>query len=495
MNHTQLPPRAYAWPPASGWHPEAIMPAHWNLLAYAQAAKLPKMELSPAAPAVPPPERKSHGNRLAVEWEQYRRLERLFTISHFQDAAMEFCCHNVPAHKIGRSDNDDENGGGISIAVKPFATGRAIPIGKPSDIARVVRWVLEYPLATVSHMMHLVFPQTADFTIQEGADGNVDDNSDHEILRWATWALDVNMITEVQDTWTESVVIIIQPPWILSAADLLSFVKIPTVYDICSHKRSHWFVVTSYWGWVFGCFSQRRTRVYTSRVIPYDSAKPNATVVECLFFWFSCAMASQIHPPHAWIPPEVPEPLEDFELDTNADDIVADVQPAEDGDTPQNEPQADPAPSGSDGNNPNVGRGIFPGTAPSESSWNARSDARSHTPSGIESDEEEDARAVLLQLIPELAMPPRSHVVRSNMLPDDAHDVDNFGIIDQWFERVRSGQYQHTPFATQTRTRGSESVAGSALTFTTVTSVSTIREFADQDQKRGTWMSPQERNE
>ncbi len=27
------------------------------------------------------------------------------------------------------------------------------------------------------------------------------------------------------------------------------------VYDICSRNRSHHFVVTTYWGWVFGAFS------------------------------------------------------------------------------------------------------------------------------------------------------------------------------------------------------------------------------------------------
>lgn len=28
------------------------------------------------------------------------------------------------------------------------------------------------------------------------------------------------------------------------------------IYDVCSHNQSHWFVLTTYWGWVFGAFSQ-----------------------------------------------------------------------------------------------------------------------------------------------------------------------------------------------------------------------------------------------
>ena len=28
------------------------------------------------------------------------------------------------------------------------------------------------------------------------------------------------------------------------------------IYDVCSHNKSRWFVFTTYWGWMFGAFSQ-----------------------------------------------------------------------------------------------------------------------------------------------------------------------------------------------------------------------------------------------
>ncbi|KAI9064339.1 hypothetical protein FKP32DRAFT_1591758 [Trametes sanguinea] len=319
------------------------IPAHYDLRAYARVAKLPPMELSSAAPALPQPGHRSHANALAVEWDDYRRLELMYTLVNFQLAALRHCELNLPAKRVGTSDIDEENGGGISISANGFTAGWKIPIGKPADAARVARWVLEYPLATVSHMMHLVYPESADFKIKEGFESEFD--GDGKILRWATWALDSDLATEVQDTWTtESVVIVMQPPWILSAADLQAFVAIPKfstsdprrtlksserlwgkIWDLCYQKHSHWFVLTSYWGWVFGCFSPRthtfltssatdlqrhrtgRTRAFTSCIIPYDSAGPSPTVLQCLFFWFSSALIPLINPNEPWIPPEVSE--------------------------------------------------------------------------------------------------------------------------------------------------------------------------------------------
>lgn len=164
---------------------------------------------------------------------------------------------------------------------------------------------MEYPLATVNHMMHLVHPDTIDYIVQEG--GN--DGHDQGLIRWAYWGRDENTITEALDTWSESVMVFVQPPWILTQADMEAFVGCPTVghlffaiiphhsldetvsstnltkeneelreavgkgglhrllcllhrvltraqiWDLCTQKRSHWFVLTTYWGWVFGAFS------------------------------------------------------------------------------------------------------------------------------------------------------------------------------------------------------------------------------------------------
>ncbi|KAH9854133.1 hypothetical protein C2E23DRAFT_727038 [Lenzites betulinus] len=292
--------------------------AHHDLRLYASLAILPTMELNPSLPPLPPPGHRGHANKLCVEHEQHRRLDRMYNIMAFPEAALECTGFNLPMTRTGDADFDHENGGGISVPARGFQINQTNPIGKPADIDKVLRWVLEYPLATANHMMHLVYPDTLDYTIQ----GGVVDDADRTILQWAKWGRDDITITEAKDTWSESVIFIVQPPWILTEADLERFVGCPTfprpdsdanlrsherlwgkIWDLCAQKHSHWFVLTTYWGWVFGAFSSARTCAFTSHVIPFDSKEP--TIVQYLFFWLSSAVASHVHPHGAWSIPQV----------------------------------------------------------------------------------------------------------------------------------------------------------------------------------------------
>ncbi|EIW60482.1 uncharacterized protein TRAVEDRAFT_70851, partial [Trametes versicolor FP-101664 SS1] len=301
--------------------PNVPIPSFWGTLAhldlrrYAHLAVLPKMELSPAVPPPPTPPDRGHRNRLNVEHEPYRRLDFIYNISVFAETALDFCLTRLPSVRTGDADFDSENGGGITIASQGFQINTPMPIGKPSDVDKVLRWVMEYPLATVNHMMHLVHPDTIDYIVQEG--GN--DGHDKGLIRWAYWGRDENTITEALDTWSESVMVFVQPPWILTQADMEAFVGCPTfpaptsqkklksyerlwgkIWDLCTQKRSHWFVLTTYWGWPD--ILSGRTRAFTSQIIPFDSKEP--TVLQCLFFWFTSAVASQLPQQGAWAIPE-----------------------------------------------------------------------------------------------------------------------------------------------------------------------------------------------
>ncbi|KAI8998724.1 hypothetical protein BD414DRAFT_131541 [Trametes punicea] len=154
----------------------------------------------------------------------------------------------------------------------------------------------------------------------------------------------------------------------------------------------------------------------------------------------------------------VPEPLEDWEINSNPDVDRAEIEP-------------------------------------SESSWDARSNARSHTPSGADSDEE-DARTVMLELFPELASsgmrpPPDPPLgVTNDMLPSGAHEVDVLAKIATWVERIESGDHHQRRRRTQ---HGPPSIAPSVTSITTVSSLSTVRDFADEEHRKGTWMAPEDR--
>lgn len=164
------------------------------------------------------------------------------------------CLTKLPSTRTGDADFDSENGGGITVAARGFQINSPMPIGKPSDIDkcvvltrqlllslclyacfRVLRWVIEYPLATINHMMHLVHPETVDYILQEGRN----DGHDNALIRWAYWGRDENTITEALDTWSESVMVFIQPPWILTQADMEAFVGCPTVRGLFCAVSPH----------------------------------------------------------------------------------------------------------------------------------------------------------------------------------------------------------------------------------------------------------------
>lgn len=78
-----------------------------------------------------------------------------------------------------------------------------------------MRWVIEYPLATVQRIMHVAFPETTEWGFSEP----FDDVDDH-FFRGMTWHLVDNGIL-VEST----VAVLVQPPWIVSYQDLEHFVS------------------------------------------------------------------------------------------------------------------------------------------------------------------------------------------------------------------------------------------------------------------------------
>ncbi|KAH9946197.1 uncharacterized protein BXZ73DRAFT_73016 [Epithele typhae] len=215
-----------------------------------------------------------------------------------------------------------------------------LPPAVPKTIIDVAQWVKHYPLCTVGRMMHMAFPETALYRIEEYTDIMP---SEHEHLRIMFWSNNPNK-RQPLDVRSSSVAVFVQPPWIVSNDNLEEFastVHIPSIdiqnvrpirrhklwtkiYGVCLTTGTHWFVMTTYWGWVFGAFSEQYTSAWVSDVIRYDAEDP--TIVECLFFWLACATLKQ-QPRNAWSIPQVLEPIRfsDFErLNYGADNDIAD---------------------------------------------------------------------------------------------------------------------------------------------------------------------------
>ncbi|KAI0721676.1 hypothetical protein C8T65DRAFT_630848 [Cerioporus squamosus] len=344
--------------------PRPALPyASQNLRHYVGTAIIPDMVLAPTAQSVPEAGRKSHANHLKVQHESYRVLESMQRIDHFGALARKFSERILPADPTGSQKIDPD----ITVPAPGYD---AFPRHErpPNKLQNIVAWVNSFPLGTIHRIMQLVYPAALsyDLTVEQDFDG--------ALIQWIKWAPDEDTITESRDLAQPPMTVFVQAPWVLSEKDLEVFAKTPVfpkgslsavhyrsvhrlwgkIYDVCSRNRSHYFVVTTYWGWVFGAFSAEYTRAWVSEVIPSSSQDP--TILQCLFYWFASALGH----PNRWRIPMVPEPLQDDHAGL---------------DLPQEQYTV---PS------------LFVAPPPSESEWTARSGARSHTPSGITSDDDGD---------------------------------------------------------------------------------------------------------
>ncbi|KAI0336432.1 hypothetical protein GY45DRAFT_1394053 [Cubamyces sp. BRFM 1775] len=292
-----------------GWPPQRACD---NLREYAEKAVLPRMDPSTARPQY-----HRRANNLSIKHEDRRQLEYVQIIPkpQFFSSVTRFCSTHLPNINCGFDDVDHENGGGITIDAPDFEPCAALAaVGKGSNTVQVFQWVMRYPLWTVNHMIHLAFNPTESYTLQEG-----EEFVDGDIFRWAIWARDDESIMDSEDVYNaDSVMIMVQPPWVLAEEDLRSFAQLGTfdhrdgrrkpmtsserlwgkVWDLCYQKRAHWFVLTSYEFWM-----PEWTYASVSPIMADYKSEP--TTVQCLFFWFSSAVAKLVGREDTWPLPVV----------------------------------------------------------------------------------------------------------------------------------------------------------------------------------------------
>ncbi|TRM59362.1 hypothetical protein BD626DRAFT_508096 [Schizophyllum amplum] len=294
-----------------------------NIRLYLSDAQLPDLVLDASAPtALPPTGHKSHRNALSVRGERYRLLEhiRAFTEEEFVDMVFHWNDTHIPSESIFQEDHDYINGESPTVPAPSFANIGHAPLRRPSDLTRLLPWIDSLPLLTVQRIMHVLFyDATKGHSFQHGPT-----DQDSSIFRYLLWApaLEGEGIDGPQNTtmlierFRRSVLVAVQPPWILSDQDIRNFADLrhfppfhgiePRVgekpepsdlegkqriwaklWDTCVKNNSHWFVLTNYNQWVFGHFSSGWTTAFVGPVIDYNSTTP--AVMECLAFWLASA--------------------------------------------------------------------------------------------------------------------------------------------------------------------------------------------------------------
>ncbi|KAG7089564.1 hypothetical protein E1B28_011236 [Marasmius oreades] len=291
-----------------------------NLREYLQEAILPKMMHNPNSPPMPLPGHKSHLNNLKVRPESWRRLESMYLLQEecqFATAVSTWAESKIPRRPLEEDDEDPVSGVSLTVPC-PNASRYEIPLYKetrPDNIARLFKWIDTYPLTTVERTMHLLHPELKKWRFSLPDDYH--SPGDINIFQHFMWKLSEEGIGRLNPAGLrvvqrKQVVIAFQPPWVLSPQDMKAFVRCrsyptyrapghayPTelqseerlwgrLWDLCVHRNTPWFVLTSYHQWVFGRFSDRWTAAHITDIYEWNASSP--TIIECLAFWTANAM-------------------------------------------------------------------------------------------------------------------------------------------------------------------------------------------------------------
>ncbi|KAI6031808.1 hypothetical protein BKA83DRAFT_4205609 [Pisolithus microcarpus] len=236
-----------------------------DLRGYLRDAVLPELKYGPETPDLPPLGHKSHRNTLSTRFRKHRHLIRhplLGTSAGFRETL------TVPSARRFK----------VCTAVPPPAT----------DSTRV---------------LHFIFPKIQDWKFVSDDSGT--DNAD---IYNEFYFTDTRNPTS-PEIRSNSVVVICQPPWVLSDEDMWQFTELKSlpmdnVWDTCVRRQSTYFVVTSYQQWVFGAFSRGFTNAFVSPPMGAQSRDP--TVIHAAIYWLASALAVE----YGYVPPYVPEPVD-----------------------------------------------------------------------------------------------------------------------------------------------------------------------------------------
>ncbi|KAH9934790.1 uncharacterized protein B0H18DRAFT_487913 [Fomitopsis serialis] len=308
-----------------------------KLRAYLSQATLPPMKLASRAPPLPPSGHHSHRNVLSITPQQYRVLEKMYQIEFpsFRSSMKEVL--DMHAAQEGLQTRDREDVEHVTIPCPPTFQVAVNPPRKPANLEQLCRWISQFPLDSAQAVMHALFPQSDDWTFS-----HVNPDIDEEIFQSYIWSSTATASSPTGGPG--SVMVFVQPPWILSTKDLESFVSCDVfrrvddlahmheddkpyaytskerlwakIWDECQRNGSYYFVLTTYWGWVFGVFTPGRTVGLLSQIMRHDQT--GATILECLIYWLLSAMGFK----GGWEVPEVSEESQFVETPCLVGDIL-----------------------------------------------------------------------------------------------------------------------------------------------------------------------------
>ncbi|KAF8610430.1 hypothetical protein BDV93DRAFT_15907 [Ceratobasidium sp. AG-I] len=292
---------------------------------FCRASLLPKLRHGPGAPHMPIPGQRSHLGRLSERPNAHRNLIFIEPLDDLRNDVHNFHA-NLPAQNPTIQPNQIQN---------PFTNLLNTPADSIICVASAVRrTILAASELVLSNLQHRWVSSRNYAHLAKGV----------ATMLWSTSSTPHTEISEATTNSSSSstlcdpdvpkamVATFVQEPWVLSPHDFDAFCSLrelrnyvpkftagtPSmphdrpwgqaqqlwafIHDRCEEHQCHFFIVTTYDQWAFGCFSKEWTRAFITSPYSYDDTRP--TIMERTLHWVLSATLQAEHQSNGYVTPE-----------------------------------------------------------------------------------------------------------------------------------------------------------------------------------------------
>ncbi|KIM27936.1 hypothetical protein M408DRAFT_9134 [Serendipita vermifera MAFF 305830] len=275
---------------------------------FLKSAGLPSLPLCKTTPAMPAPGRKAHKNHLQSYYDPARGLTSILRLRQtlFHLGVIEYC-EAVPTEPAR---------GAPPTTGNPHPTSNAV-----AGLSDVSDWVYTYGLLQSQQTLHQTDPSTQNYQ-WISTDSRDERDLDRKLMRMYHWnTLDKVQVDGAWESPAPTMIAFVQEPWVLGERDFSNFTRTRSmpqaprqltgkerlwakIYDECTRANCRWFVVTTYYQWTFGVFSEGFQAAFITLDVPSPRPYvPYITPLQALHYWLASAMQL----PETYVPTQMME--------------------------------------------------------------------------------------------------------------------------------------------------------------------------------------------
>ncbi|QRV86458.1 hypothetical protein RhiJN_14476 [Ceratobasidium sp. AG-Ba] len=292
---------------------------------FCKAAVLPELRHGPGAPHMPVPGRRSHLGRLSERPNAHRNLIFIEQLDDLSPEITNFHA-NLPARDPHIQHHQIQN---------PFATLLDTPSDSLICVASAVRRTVLAATELVLSNLPYQWISSRNYThLARGISTmlwSTPSALNSESSQSPTGSISSRTLCDPEPP-KATVATFVQEPWVLSPEDFEAFCSLRElrnfvpkfttdtsatpadrpwsqvqqlwafVHDRCEEHQCHFFIVTSYEQWAFGCFSKAWTRAFITPPYAYNDAQQ--TVMERTLHWVLSATLQLEHQNNGYVAPE-----------------------------------------------------------------------------------------------------------------------------------------------------------------------------------------------